>query len=109
MIEILSSTKLARARDTAALVAQIGEDEDVNALVDEVLVMEQGTQKVVDDPGYAKAEASLGGKRGWAILDGNVQNTKKMTIAIGEADARDATIKGKAIRLAATLDQFKVK
>jgi galactofuranosylgalactofuranosylrhamnosyl-N-acetylglucosaminyl-diphospho-decaprenol beta-1,5/1,6-galactofuranosyltransferase len=55
-------TTMNRPEFCSALVAQIGEDADVNALVDEVLVMEQGTQKLVDDPGYAKAEASLGGK-----------------------------------------------
>ena len=55
-------TTMNRPDFCAALVAQVGEDPDVNALVDEVLVMEQGTDKVVDDPGFAKAEASLGEK-----------------------------------------------
>ncbi len=42
-------------------------------------------------------EAAKGGKRGWAILDGNVATTKQMVIAIGDAAARDATIRGKAM------------
>lgn len=42
-------------------------------------------------------EAAKGGKRGWAILDGNVATTKQMVIAIGDAAARDATIRGKAV------------
>ncbi|MGO4255837.1 glycosyltransferase [Marmoricola sp. RAF53] len=55
-------TTMNRPDFCSALVAQIGEDADVNAILDQVLVMEQGTQKVVDDPGFAKAEASLGDK-----------------------------------------------
>lgn len=55
-------TTMNRPDFCSALVAQVGEDADVNAIVDEVLVMEQGTDKVVDDPGFAKAEASLAGK-----------------------------------------------
>jgi galactofuranosylgalactofuranosylrhamnosyl-N-acetylglucosaminyl-diphospho-decaprenol beta-1,5/1,6-galactofuranosyltransferase len=55
-------TTMNRPGYCSALVAQIGEDADVNALLDEVLVIEQGTQKVADDPGFAKAEASLPGK-----------------------------------------------
>ncbi|MGI9155969.1 MAG: glycosyltransferase [Marmoricola sp.] len=46
----------------AKLIAQLGEDDDVRGLLDEVLVMEQGTQKFVDDPGFAKAEESLQGR-----------------------------------------------
>jgi galactofuranosylgalactofuranosylrhamnosyl-N-acetylglucosaminyl-diphospho-decaprenol beta-1,5/1,6-galactofuranosyltransferase len=55
-------TTMNRPDFCSALIAQVGEDADVNAIVDEVLVMEQGTQKVAEDPGFAKAEASLGGK-----------------------------------------------
>jgi galactofuranosylgalactofuranosylrhamnosyl-N-acetylglucosaminyl-diphospho-decaprenol beta-1,5/1,6-galactofuranosyltransferase len=55
-------TTMNRPDFCAALIAQIGADDDVRALTDEVLVMEQGTQKVVDDPGFAKAEALLQGK-----------------------------------------------
>ena len=46
----------------AKLLAQIGEDADVHELLDEVLVMEQGTQKVVDSPEFAKAQGSLGAR-----------------------------------------------
>ncbi|HEX2894773.1 MAG TPA: glycosyltransferase, partial [Marmoricola sp.] len=55
-------TTMNRPDYCAALIAQIGADDDVRALVDEVLVMEQGTDKVVDDPGFAKAEGLLQGR-----------------------------------------------
>jgi galactofuranosylgalactofuranosylrhamnosyl-N-acetylglucosaminyl-diphospho-decaprenol beta-1,5/1,6-galactofuranosyltransferase len=55
-------TTMNRPGFCAALIAQIGADEDVRSLTDEVLVMEQGTDKVADDPGFAKAEALLGSK-----------------------------------------------
>lgn len=55
-------TTMNRPGFCSALIGQIGADEDVRTLTDEVLVMEQGTDKVVDDPGFAKAEGLLGGK-----------------------------------------------
>ncbi len=55
-------TTMNRPDFCAELIAQIGDDADVQSLLDEVLVMEQGTQKVVDDPAFAKAEAALGTK-----------------------------------------------
>ena len=55
-------TTMNRPDYCAKLLTQLGEDEDVQALLDELLVIEQGTQKVVDDPGFAKAEAALGDK-----------------------------------------------
>jgi RNA polymerase sigma factor (sigma-70 family) len=45
----------------------------------------------------AVLEAVRGKARGWARLDGTVANTKKMTIAIGNVPARDATIEGRAV------------
>lgn len=42
-------------------------------------------------------EAVKGTKRGWASVDGNVQTTKQMTIKLGDAAARDATIRGKTV------------
>jgi hypothetical protein len=42
-------------------------------------------------------EAARGNKRGWAVLDGNVQTTRKMVIKIGDAPARDATIRGRTV------------
>lgn len=48
-------------------------------------------------PDGAVFEAVKGGKRGWAMLDGDVALTHKMTIKIGDAPARDATIKGKTV------------
>lgn len=55
-------TTMNRPGFCAGLLAQIGADDDVRAVTDEVLVMEQGTDKVVDDPGFAKAEALLEGR-----------------------------------------------
>jgi len=55
-------TTMNRPDFCAKLIGQLGEDDEVKALLDEVLVMEQGTQKVVDDPYFAKAEASLEGR-----------------------------------------------
>lgn len=55
-------TTMNRPDFCSALIAQIGADDDVRSLLDEVLVMEQGTDKVVDDPGFAKAEGLLQGK-----------------------------------------------
>ncbi|HEX4422736.1 MAG TPA: sigma-70 family RNA polymerase sigma factor [Kofleriaceae bacterium] len=45
----------------------------------------------------AVLEAALGVLRGWARLDGNVAITKQLTIALGDAAARDQTITGRAI------------
>ncbi|HUS32187.1 MAG TPA: sigma-70 family RNA polymerase sigma factor [Kofleriaceae bacterium] len=42
-------------------------------------------------------EATKGNLRGWAVLDGNAQTTHKLTIKIGNAPARDATIRGKVV------------
>jgi RNA polymerase sigma factor (sigma-70 family) len=65
----------------------------------EKIVTEWTTDKkggfVFHAPDESVFEASKGGKRGWAVLDGAVQNTKQMRIVIGEAAARDATIRGK--------------
>ena len=55
-------TTMNRPAFCAALLGQIGADDDVVSLLDEVLVMEQGTDKVVDDPAFAKAEGLLGSK-----------------------------------------------
>jgi galactofuranosylgalactofuranosylrhamnosyl-N-acetylglucosaminyl-diphospho-decaprenol beta-1,5/1,6-galactofuranosyltransferase len=55
-------TTMNRPGYCSALIAQIGADEDVLSLTDEVLVMEQGTDKVADDPGFAKTESLLQGK-----------------------------------------------
>jgi hypothetical protein len=41
--------------------------------------------------------ASHGNARGWAVLDGNVATTRRMTIHLGDHPARDATIRGKVV------------
>ena len=55
-------TTMNRPDFCAKLIGQIGGDDDVKALLDEVLVMEQGTDKVADSEFFAEAEASLEGK-----------------------------------------------
>ena len=55
-------TTMNRPDFCADLLAQIGADEDVHSILDELIVAEQGTRKVADDPGFPAAEASLRGK-----------------------------------------------
>lgn len=45
----------------------------------------------------AVLEAERAGKRGWAVLDQNVQLTHRMTITLGDAPARDQTIAGHVV------------
>jgi RNA polymerase sigma factor (sigma-70 family) len=67
----------------------------------EKIVTEWTTDKqgkfIFHAPDGSVFEASRGNKRGWAILDGNVQTTHEMVIAIGDAQARDATIRGRTV------------
>jgi galactofuranosylgalactofuranosylrhamnosyl-N-acetylglucosaminyl-diphospho-decaprenol beta-1,5/1,6-galactofuranosyltransferase len=53
-------TTMNRPDFCANLLAQIGGDEDLRGYLDEVIVAEQGTQKVVDSPEFAKAQGLLG-------------------------------------------------
>jgi galactofuranosylgalactofuranosylrhamnosyl-N-acetylglucosaminyl-diphospho-decaprenol beta-1,5/1,6-galactofuranosyltransferase len=53
-------TTMNRPDFCADLLIQIGEDEDLRPYLDEVFVAEQGTQKVIDSPKFAKAQATLG-------------------------------------------------
>ncbi|MEP7088627.1 MAG: glycosyltransferase, partial [Nocardioidaceae bacterium] len=55
-------TTMNRPEFCAKLLAQIGADEDVHTILDEVVVAEQGSQKVTADPHFGAAEASLRGK-----------------------------------------------
>jgi galactofuranosylgalactofuranosylrhamnosyl-N-acetylglucosaminyl-diphospho-decaprenol beta-1,5/1,6-galactofuranosyltransferase len=55
-------TTMNRPDFCAKLLAQIGSDDDVHAILDEVIVAEQGTQKVADDERFGEAEESLRGK-----------------------------------------------
>lgn len=48
-------------------------------------------------PDFAVFEAVKGNKRGWAALTSDVATTRKMTIKLGDAPARDATIRGKTL------------
>jgi galactofuranosylgalactofuranosylrhamnosyl-N-acetylglucosaminyl-diphospho-decaprenol beta-1,5/1,6-galactofuranosyltransferase len=53
-------TTMNRPDFCANLLAQIGGDDDLRGYLDEVVVAEQGTQKVVDSPEFAKAQGLLG-------------------------------------------------
>ena len=64
-------TTMNRPDFCAKLIGQIGGDDAVRALVDEVLVMEQGTQLVTDSEFFPAAEASLEGKLR-VITQGNI-------------------------------------
>jgi galactofuranosylgalactofuranosylrhamnosyl-N-acetylglucosaminyl-diphospho-decaprenol beta-1,5/1,6-galactofuranosyltransferase len=55
-------TTMNRPDFCARLLAQIGSDDDVHAILDEVIVVEQGTKKVTDDAEFGRAEEALGGK-----------------------------------------------
>jgi RNA polymerase sigma factor (sigma-70 family) len=48
-------------------------------------------------PDFAVFEASKNNKRGWSMLDGDVALTRKLTIKLGDAAARDLTIRGKVV------------
>ncbi|WP_205471214.1 glycosyltransferase [Nocardioides sp. SYSU D00038] len=56
----IAITTMNRPDFCAKLLGQIGSDPDLAPYLDEVLVMEQGTQKVVDSPELPKAQAALG-------------------------------------------------
>ena len=58
----IAITTMNRPDFCAKLLGQLGEDAELAPYLDEVLVMEQGTQKVVDSPEFAKAQGSLGAK-----------------------------------------------
>ena len=55
-------TTMNRPDFCARLLTQIGSDDDVHAILDEVVVAEQGTRKVSDDPRFAGAVDALRGK-----------------------------------------------
>lgn len=55
-------TTMNRPDFCAKLIAQLGSDDQVLAILDEVLVMEQGTDKVVDSAEYPAAEKAVAGK-----------------------------------------------
>lgn len=71
-------------------------EQTLEKIVTEWTTDKQG-QFVFHAPDFSVFEATRGNQRGWAIVDGNVATTKKMTITIGDAPARDATIRGKTV------------
>jgi galactofuranosylgalactofuranosylrhamnosyl-N-acetylglucosaminyl-diphospho-decaprenol beta-1,5/1,6-galactofuranosyltransferase len=54
-------TTMNRPDFCADLLGQMADDEQLRPYLDEVLVVDQGSQKVVDSPKFAKVEAALGG------------------------------------------------
>ncbi len=56
----IAITTMNRPDFCARLLGQLGDDEVLRPFLDEVMVMEQGTQRVVDSPEFAKAAAALG-------------------------------------------------
>jgi len=58
----LAITTLDRAAFVIPLLASLAGDEDVLALIDRVYLVDQGRSHVRDAPGFADAEAALGGK-----------------------------------------------
>jgi RNA polymerase sigma factor (sigma-70 family) len=68
-------------------------EQTLEKIVTEWTTDKQGTF-VFHAPDSSVLEATRGNRRGWAILDGNVALTHKMTITLGDAPARDAAIRG---------------
>jgi galactofuranosylgalactofuranosylrhamnosyl-N-acetylglucosaminyl-diphospho-decaprenol beta-1,5/1,6-galactofuranosyltransferase len=58
----LGITTMNRPDFCAKLLGQIGADADVQAVLDEVIVAEQGSQKVAESPYFPEAEQSLAGR-----------------------------------------------
>jgi galactofuranosylgalactofuranosylrhamnosyl-N-acetylglucosaminyl-diphospho-decaprenol beta-1,5/1,6-galactofuranosyltransferase len=56
----IAITTMNRPDFCAKLLGQLGDDADVRPYLDTVFVMEQGTDRVVDSPDFAKAHAALG-------------------------------------------------
>ncbi|MFC6154454.1 glycosyltransferase [Nocardioides yefusunii] len=67
----IAITTMNRPDFCANLIAQLGEDEALRPYLDEVLVMEQGTQLVTESEVFASAEAALGDKLR-VIVQGNL-------------------------------------
>ena len=55
-------TTMNRPAFCAQLLTQLGADIDIQSVLDEVVVIEQGSDKVADDPGYRNADQLLRGK-----------------------------------------------
>lgn len=58
----IAITTMNRPDFCSALLGQLGSDDDLLGILDSVLVMEQGTQKVVDAEDFPASEKALGGK-----------------------------------------------
>jgi len=58
----ISITTMNRTDFVTKLLAQIGGDEDVHAVLDKVYLVDQGSQRVAEHPSYAASEKVLAGK-----------------------------------------------
>lgn len=58
----ISITTLNRGDYCTRLLREIGDDPHAVALIDRVLVVDQGSERIVDDAGFSAAEQSLGGR-----------------------------------------------
>ena len=58
----IAITTMNRPDFCGKLLSQLGSDRGLHEILDEVLVMEQGTQKVVDSPEFPEARQALGDK-----------------------------------------------
>jgi galactofuranosylgalactofuranosylrhamnosyl-N-acetylglucosaminyl-diphospho-decaprenol beta-1,5/1,6-galactofuranosyltransferase len=56
----IAITTMNRPDFCAKLLGQLGDDDELRPYLDTVFVMEQGTDKVVDSPDFAKAQGALG-------------------------------------------------
>ena len=77
-------TTMNRPDFCAELLAQVGRDAEVASLLDEVLVIEQGTKLVVDSPAYPQAREVLGDKLR-VIEQGNIGGSGGFARAQSEA------------------------
>lgn len=58
----VSVTTLNRGDYCTRLLQEIGGDEDVRSHLDNVIVVDQGNERIADNPGFAAAEAALNGR-----------------------------------------------
>jgi galactofuranosylgalactofuranosylrhamnosyl-N-acetylglucosaminyl-diphospho-decaprenol beta-1,5/1,6-galactofuranosyltransferase len=112
----IAITTLNRGEYCAKLLADIGSREDVAALVDRLYVVDQGTQKIVDAPGFGVAAERLGDKLRvieQANLGGSGGFARGMyeTLSAGESDSvllldDDIAIEPESIRRAVKFQDY---
>jgi galactofuranosylgalactofuranosylrhamnosyl-N-acetylglucosaminyl-diphospho-decaprenol beta-1,5/1,6-galactofuranosyltransferase len=115
----LAVTTLNRAEYCVKLLTDIGANAEVTRLIDNIFVTDQGTQKIVDQPEFPRAEELLGGRLrviDQANLGGSGGFSRGMyeTLQAGESDYvlvldDDITIEPESIRRALKFADFAVK